>query len=75
MSMLSRDFWHNSQKNLRIGGTETVSLGQQAANGGLSRDIEAKISNDRTGWLGREDSNLRMAESKSVGGPFQAALM
>src|SRR5271154_702074 len=22
---------------------------------------------DRTGWLGREDSNLRMAESKSAG--------
>jgi hypothetical protein len=21
---------------------------------------------DRTGWLGREDSNLRMAESKST---------
>jgi hypothetical protein len=25
----------------------------------------AKVSKHRTGWLGREDSNLRMVESKS----------
>jgi hypothetical protein len=28
-------------------------------------------SRDRTGWLGREDSNLRMAESKSAYFPFE----
>jgi hypothetical protein len=30
---------------------------------------------DRTGWLGREDSNLRMAESKSAALPLGYAPM
>ncbi len=29
-----------------------------------------KISKSRTGWLGREDSNLRMGESKSPALPL-----
>src|SRR5262249_8503351 len=29
-------------------------------------DIHMLAHGDRTGWLGREDSNLRMAESKST---------
>jgi len=27
--------------------------------------VRVSADGDRTGWLGREDSNLRMAESKS----------
>jgi hypothetical protein len=42
-----------------------LAKGKKPANGGLLNDIEVKISRDRTGWLGREESNLRMAESKS----------
>jgi hypothetical protein len=33
---------------------------------GISSIVEGKISEHRTGWLGREDSNLRMVESKSA---------
>jgi len=32
---------------------------------GLSASIRNTIAEDRTAWLGREDSNLRMVESKS----------
>ena len=28
--------------------------------------VRVSADGDRTGWLGREDSNLRMAESKST---------
>jgi hypothetical protein len=34
---------------------------------GIFSITEGKISMSRTGWLGREDSNLRMVESKSGG--------
>ena len=40
------------------------------ANGGLYRHFTVKISGARTGWLGREGSNLRMAESKSAALPL-----
>ncbi len=47
-------------------------LGQRKkpANGGLLADLVGEISRDWTGWLGREDSNLRMAESKSAALPL-----
>jgi hypothetical protein len=32
---------------------------------GISEVTEGKVSRRRTAWLGREDSNLRMVESKS----------
>jgi len=35
---------------------------------GLSGIAGGKVSRRRTGWLGREDSNLRMVESKSSDG-------
>jgi hypothetical protein len=38
---------------------------QKPAVGGLFCNSKAKFSNFRTAWLGREDSNLRMVESKS----------
>src|SRR5262249_19062005 len=34
------------------------------------RDHATISSGDRTGWLGREDSNLRVAESKSAALPL-----
>jgi hypothetical protein len=37
---------------------------------GLSRVYERATRRERTGWLGREDSNLRMAESKSAALPL-----
>jgi hypothetical protein len=33
---------------------------------GISEVTKGKVSRRRTGWLGREDSNLRMVESKSI---------
>ena len=38
---------------------------------GLSANIRDPISEGRTGWLGREDSNLRMVESKSANSSIQ----
>jgi hypothetical protein len=35
------------------------------ANGGHFRENMPSDLSEQTGWLGREDSNLRMAESKS----------
>ncbi len=32
--------------------------------------VRVSADGDRTGWLGREDSNLRMAESKSAALPL-----
>jgi hypothetical protein len=37
---------------------------------GISGIAEGKISGRRTAWLGREDSNLRMVESKSRNFPL-----
>jgi hypothetical protein len=45
------------------------------ANGGLSCCIEVEISRERTGWLGRLDSNQGMAESKSAALPLGYAPM
>jgi hypothetical protein len=36
---------------------------QKPASGGLSELREGEVSMRRTGWLGREDSNLRMVNS------------
>jgi hypothetical protein len=38
--------------------------------GGFSAGIGAQYSEHRTAWLGREDSNLRMGESKSPALPL-----
>jgi len=40
------------------------------ANGGHFRENMPSDLSAQTGWLGREDSNLRMAESKSAALPF-----
>jgi hypothetical protein len=45
--------------------TETHPYPARARNGGDFEGPPANNGGDRTGWLGREDSNLRMAESKS----------
>src|ERR1700687_2349515 len=37
---------------------------------GISQVTEGKVSRRRTAWLGREDSNLRMVESKSTALPL-----
>src|SRR5260221_4873694 len=45
-----------------------LRFGIGAVNAGKRRDFSASTGergDTRTGWLGREDSNLRMAESKS----------
>jgi hypothetical protein len=42
---------------------------------GLSASIEGIFSEPRTAWLGREDSNLRMGESKSPALPLGDAPM
>ena len=38
--------------------SETVRPSQKTANGGLSRDIEGKISGDWTGWLVTQSRQL-----------------
>ena len=40
------------------------------ANGGHFRENMPSDLSAQTGWLGREDSNLRMAESKSAALPL-----
>src|SRR5689334_9133646 len=59
-------------------GRGVIELGRQRlsarrkkpANGALFSGIVTKPPGDWTGWLGREDSNLRMAESKSAALPL-----
>jgi hypothetical protein len=54
-------------------GANTVStetrLSQKPAVGGAFCVVRRIFSEIETGWLGREDSNLRMVESKSGGKP------
>ncbi len=43
---------------------------ERRPNGGLFARPKGRTVRDQTAWLGREDSNLRMAESKSAALPL-----
>ncbi len=64
------DFRHSRTKNTEFGTWRFSAQPKKPANGGLLSDIVEKISRDWTGWLGRQDSNLGMAESKSTALPL-----
>ena len=49
---------------------ETAEHAGTGRNYGKFFQISEMTHRDRTGWLGREDSNLRMAESKSAALPL-----
>ena len=51
-------------------GLRRIHYSQKRANGGLFQHERRKFSKFRTGWLGREGSNLRMGESKSPALPL-----
>ena len=40
-------------------------MARKPRNGGVLGGFSVAVGRDRTGWLGRQDSNLGMAESKS----------
>ena len=59
------------RKNYEIRDAENFRRRKKPANGGLSRDIAGKsLETTLAGWLGRQDSNLGMAESKSAALPL-----
>ena len=64
------DFPPSRLKTYQIRNTETPRQNKKPTNCGLSWDNEAKITRERTAWLGRQDSNLGMAESKSAALPL-----
>ena len=73
-----REYWRRRAEIFGRMGRRMIKLGtrrlsascKMPANGGLPREIVGKISRARTGWLGRQDSNLGMAESKSAALPL-----
>jgi len=61
------DFRDLAHQNYRFGSLETKSNSRKAGiSGPFSRFLGSQAKR-RTAWLGREGSNLRMAESKSDG--------
>ena len=65
------DLRDSGPKIYQIRDAETLRpSSNKPANGGLLCSIEVKISRDWTWWLGRQDSNLGMAESKSAALPL-----
>src|ERR1017187_8596877 len=68
-NIAARSWCAEVKRFLRLINADEV-LGTHTANGGLLSDIPGEISRDWTGWLGREESNLRMAESKSAALPL-----
>jgi hypothetical protein len=64
------DFRRLAPQNQGIGGLETKSNARKAGiSGPISRFFES-LAGRRNAWLGREDSNLRMVESKSTALPL-----
>ena len=64
------DFCRNGPRVLQFGSSETGRELQKAANSGLFCPLRGGNSDLGTAWLGREDSNLRMGESKSPALPL-----
>jgi hypothetical protein len=54
------------RSNIIFGTRRLSAYGTKPANGGLRGDIVGKISGDRTGWLGWQDSNCEMAASSAA---------
>jgi hypothetical protein len=52
-------------QNVKICTSETARRGANGRKFGVFSHMPHMSHGDGTGWLGREDSNLRMAESKS----------
>src|SRR4030088_1509115 len=59
------DFRELSPKKFENGATRDFQQLEKPAIGGPFCYLRKKFSETRTAWLGREDSNLRMVESKS----------
>jgi hypothetical protein len=64
-AVVAGDFSRNSLQVLRFGSSETGAELQKAAKSGPLSPLRGTFSGFQTAWLGREDSNLRMVESKS----------
>jgi hypothetical protein len=69
-AVIAGDFSRNSLQVLRFGSSETGAELQKPANSGLFCSLKGSTCGLGTGWLGREDSNLRMVESKSTALPL-----
>ena len=59
----------------RSGSPETKANARKAGISGPFSPLLGSLAERRTGWLGREGSNLRMAESKSAALPLGYAPM
>src|SRR5665213_2797624 len=66
----SGDFWRTSAMISSFGSPETNRVRRNAANSAVFSTIGTVVYGDSTCWLGREESNLRMAESKSAALPL-----
>src|SRR3954452_11391238 len=64
------DFRQFRSRDWEIGSLETKSNARKAGISGPVRHRLLTIAERQTGWLGREGSNLRMAESKSAALPL-----
>jgi hypothetical protein len=64
-AVVAGDFCRNGLRVRHFRSSETGAELQKRANGGLFRTLRGGTSGLRNAWLGREDSNLRMGESKS----------
>jgi hypothetical protein len=64
-AVVAGDFSPNGRRVLQFGSSETGAKLQKPANSGLFSRLRGFIFGFGTAWLGREDSNLRMVESKS----------
>jgi hypothetical protein len=64
------DFRQLASQNQRIGSLETKANSRNAAISGLISHFFWGRADCRNAWLGREDSNLRMVESKSTALPL-----
>ena len=68
--MCAEIFGTVGQENINFGTRRLSGQRKKPANGGLLGIIPGKNSGDGNGWLGRQDSNLGMAESKSTALPL-----
>src|SRR4249920_3253457 len=64
------DFQPIAAWKVRICNSETIAEFKKCSVGGLLGGNSISIWRDWTGWLGRQDSNLGMAESKSAALPL-----
>jgi hypothetical protein len=62
---MAGDFCHLAPREHRFGSLETKANARKALISGPFSRFPQSLAERRSGWLGREDSNLRMVESKS----------